>query len=186
MNTLMLLETVKKYVLKNLTAADVEHVETDDLEQEIYMITLELLQSSIEADSVDALCATVLQKIRTKLGVQSDDTALRFGEIGIVGCPISYCRRMNEQIRARETVEDLLETVLDPTEEVVVRLYYGVPTAEMCEEMHIKPTTHYSVMDIIYLLRWHDSRETRRRVNDTLTAAMQKLRPNARAFMLLH
>ncbi|MCM1230193.1 MAG: hypothetical protein NC489_08670 [Ruminococcus flavefaciens] len=185
MNTLALLDMVKNYVMKNLSAADVAHVETDDLEQEIYAIALELLQRD-SVESLDALNATVLTRIRKKLGVREDEAVeLKFDDLGHMCCPERYYNRLREQMHVRDTVDDLLETVLDPTEEVFVRLYYGIPTAEMCDQLDVRPV-HYSVMDIICIMKLNDSRDTRRRVNDTINGSLRKLRPNVMAFGLLH
>ena len=197
MNTTMkTLESVRVKVLENLSAYEAIGYGPDDLDQEIYRVTLELMA---KAESLDDLIDKVL--VRIKRSVRMRPTTVKTAEdeidehvaaiqaavfAGYRAKSIQY-QRDQERKRAKNAVEDLLESCLTEEEEAVVRLKCGIPTAEMVDTIGVVPNRQYHVNEIATLLGLGTSRYSGMvRVNEMLMHAMRTLRLNGKAFYLYH
>lgn len=198
MTTIEILQAVQKNVMQTLTAEDVAHMEKDDLEQEIYMYTLELLQKDHTNIPDLALLVTLHIKHLSEKEADFEETVSTFEDI-ISECIIAKSRtqdRLEEQVRARDTIDDLLSSCLDQDEEALLRLRFGIPTPELIEAystprmtLQLRP---YTLLEIIRLRDEATGRRTES-VTELVQAmfnmekhAFQKLKANSRAFLLLY
>lgn len=183
--TMETLRQVKAYVLKRLTVDEIGGLDTEDLIQEIYAITLETMRV---ADHLEDLEIRTLAKVRNKLQSRRNE-----GKIFCLFDDISYAaiqrnlQRREEQKRAQDTVDDLLNTVLSPIEEACIRLRYGIASAEMIEAMKVEPQRRYVPSEIVMILGVHNTpKKPEAFVDDLIRQAINKLSCNAKAFYLIH
>lgn len=197
-NTMTILSQVRTMVMKGLTASDVEHMDKDDLDQEIYLRTLELLQQGTSTYEI-AERVIIHIKGKAKKRATDEETVALFEDL--IGSCVAALRtvtkdRMEEQIRARNAVDDLLSTVLDEDEEALIRLRFGIPTPEMIDSykscgivLEIRPYTPLEAISVRDLAAGRTPNVSASRVRSVLdmeTQALKKLNANGKAFYLLY
>ncbi len=184
MNTMTMLVQVQDLVMGQLTAKEVQPFDKADLEQDIYMCTLELLQSG-ETDTYSVACA-VANEIRNRSVVRmaKQSAATSFESLVNECVNDALDAHMQRHAQIRDELDQILSTVLSPQEEFVIRLRFGIPTTEMQEHYRgpaCSPlqSRSYSIREIANIGRsrpnWHYS------TTDLIAierAALKKLRDN--------
>ena len=197
MNTVEMLERVKNTVLKNLRADEVLGIEAEDLEQEIMMAALELIRSGVAngpytvggyMDLAEQTLAKVRKSLRNEHEAEDHQVGLEDAIREAVLVRYYSQERKAEQTAARDAVDELLTEILTPTEECVVRLRYGIPSVDLCEcfsTLEIRPYMPADIAMITGLGHTCTKAGAARYVERILFGAEQKLRINAKAYLLL-
>lgn len=183
--TMETLRSVKAYVLKRLTVAEIESIDIEDLTQEIYAIALETMRV---ADHLEDLEIRTLARVRNKLRNRRMEGSMLclFDDINQAAIRQDL-QRKKEQERARDTIDDLLEVVLSPIEEACIRLRYGIASTEMIDKMNVEPQRQYGLHEIVVILGVHNTPTSPESfVDGLIRRAIKKLSCNAKAFYLIH